>query len=243
MRILRSLVPIVAIVASLWAQTTDKPLTNNEIESMLTAGLPEGAILMKIEMAAARGLVDLDASSSALIALKQKGAMEQVLNAVLWAEPFGAALKRKQEEARAVPGLPSAGGVYYRSSPGWVMLRSFLLWPPLYSTWNFRPRRTHEYSIPLGGSHSELQIGEAQPTFYIRETDSGEAWQIIRITARDNERVLRLASTRDFFSTDRFSPTQVRGVQMSRVASNVLDVLQIGLSSDFGVLSAALKPL
>jgi hypothetical protein len=33
---------------------------------MLTAGVPESTILLKIETAAARGLVDLDASSSAL---------------------------------------------------------------------------------------------------------------------------------------------------------------------------------
>src|SRR5215467_9127024 len=92
MRLLRALLPGVAVAAGLWGQTADKPLTNSEIESMLAAGLPESTILMKIQAAAFRGLVDLDASSNALINLKQKGASEQVLDALVWAEPFGAAL-------------------------------------------------------------------------------------------------------------------------------------------------------
>jgi hypothetical protein len=37
---------------------------------MLTAGVPESTILLKIETAAARGLVDLDASSNASVGLK-----------------------------------------------------------------------------------------------------------------------------------------------------------------------------
>ena len=97
----------------LLAQTGNNRLTNAKIESMLMAGLPESTIQMKIEAAALRGLVDLDASSNALIALKQKNAAERVLNAVVWAEPFGARRKRQQEE-RAVPGLPSSAGVYHK---------------------------------------------------------------------------------------------------------------------------------
>ena len=110
MRQLGFLLPVVALAAGLWAQTADKPLTNAEIDSMLGAGLPESTIVMKIQTAATRGFVDLDASSSALIDLKQRGASEPVLNAVVWAEPFGARRKRQLEEDRAVPGLPGAAG-------------------------------------------------------------------------------------------------------------------------------------
>jgi len=139
MRLLRVVLPVVAITAGLWGQIADKPLTNSDIESMLAAGLPESTIQMKIEAAALRGLVDLDASSNALIALKQKNAAERVLNAVVWAEPFGALRKRQQDEDRAVPGLPSSAGVYYKGPSEWVRLRSFLLWQPLYSSRNVLP--------------------------------------------------------------------------------------------------------
>src|SRR5215472_12803822 len=114
MRLRTVLLAVAAIGAAISAPTADRPLTNSEIASMLASGLPEGTILLKIEAAAYRGLVNLDASPSALIALKQKGASEQVLNAVMWAEPYGAPLKQQLEEDRAAPGLPNANGVYYR---------------------------------------------------------------------------------------------------------------------------------
>ena len=209
----------VALAAGVWAQTADKPLTNSEIESMLAAGLPESTIVMKIQAAVFRGLVDLDASSSALIALKQKGAGEPVLNAMVWAEPLGAGRKRQQEENRAVPGLPGSTGVYYRGASGWVTLRSFMLWPPLYSGWTGFSRRSHEFNVPLGGSHAGLQIRELQPAFYLREPGSDD-WHIIRLASQDDRRLLRLASSGEF-TWDRFSPIEARKVQITRVAGEV----------------------
>jgi hypothetical protein len=220
MRLLRNVLSVATVAAGLWAQRIDKPLTNGEIESMLTAGVPESTILLKIETAAARGLVDLDASSSALVGLKQKGATEQVLNAVLWAEPLGAARKRRQQEDRAVPGLPSGGGPYFKGNSGWVTLRSFLLWPPMYSriSWS---RSTHNVAVPVSGSHSELQIAEARPAFYVREPGSMREWRVVRLTSRNNERLLRLVRSGDFFSTAGFLLADIRDVQVQRVAGNI----------------------
>ena len=88
MRRLRVTLPVMTVAAGLWAQTANKPLTNAEIESMVVAGVPESTIVMKIQAAVFGGFAALDASSSAVIALKQKGASEAVLDAVVWAEPF-----------------------------------------------------------------------------------------------------------------------------------------------------------
>jgi len=68
MRTLRLFLPV-ALATGLWAQDNNKPLTNTDIESMLTAGLPESTIVLKIEIAVDQGLVDLDASSAALAVL------------------------------------------------------------------------------------------------------------------------------------------------------------------------------
>src|SRR5215831_5838250 len=148
MRRLRVILPV-TVVAGLWAQTVNKPLTNAEIESMLAGGVPENTIVMKIQAAVFGGLAGLDASSTALIALKQKGASEAVLDAVVWAEPFGARTKQQQELDRAAPGLPSTAGVYFREPSGWVRLRSFLVWPPLYSRGDVSFRRSHEVNVPV----------------------------------------------------------------------------------------------
>jgi hypothetical protein len=220
MRLLRVLLIVAAVAAGLWAQTTDKPLTNSEIESMLAAGLPEGTILMKIETAAFRGLVDLEVSSTALIALKQRGASEQVLNAMMWAEPFGAGLKRQQEEDRAVPGLPGSSGVYYRAPSGWVMMRSFLFWPPFYSASSLDFRRRHEYNVPVAGGHADLQVTERQPALYLREPAS-RAWRLIRLASRDDTRLLRFVSGSELPAIDRFATSETREIQISRVAGEV----------------------
>ncbi|HEV3333531.1 MAG TPA: hypothetical protein VG096_21250 [Bryobacteraceae bacterium] len=80
MRLFGVLLAVMAGAAGMWAQTAEKPLTNSDIEAMLVAGLPEGTILVKIQTAALRGLVDLDASSFGLITLKLAGAGEQTLD-------------------------------------------------------------------------------------------------------------------------------------------------------------------
>jgi hypothetical protein len=226
MRLFRTLLPVVAVTAALLGQTADKPLTNSEIESMLAAGLPESTILMKIQAAAFRGLVDVDASSNALIALKQKGASEQVLDAVVWAEPFGAALKQEQAENGAVPGLPGSAGVYYTNGSGWVRLRYSLLWPPLYSGysgWNAPFRRSHEFNVPLGGGHADLQIREPQPAFYLRQPAS-ETWQIVRVTLHDDRRLIRFVSSGEFAARDRFPASEARQVRITRLAGDVFRV-------------------
>ena len=211
---------VAAAAAGLWAQTTDKPITNNEIESMLAAGLPESTIIAKIEIAVDRGLVDLDASTAALAVLKQKGATERELNAVLWAEPFGALWKRRQEEERAVPDLPGAAGVYFKSPAGWVNVGSLMLWTPFYSGWNWY-RGSRESSVVVGAAHSELQIREPQPTFYIRKPASADPWQVVRVTARSDQRLLRISSRGDFGQTVRTQPNRTRDVQMTPIAGDI----------------------
>ncbi len=220
MRLPRVPLMVAVVVAGLWSQTTDKPLTNSAIESMLVAGLPESTILLKIQTAAFRGLVDLDTSSAALIALKQRGATEQVLNAVMWAEPFGAELKRRQEEDRAAPGLPGSSGAYYKAASGWVSMRSFLFWRPFDLDSSLYSGRGREYHVSLGGSHGDLQLGERQPTFYLREPAS-RSWRLIRLGSRDNQRLLRLTSSGALAAIDRFAARDTREVQITLVAGEV----------------------
>src|SRR5215469_15414975 len=200
MRLLRVLLPVLAVAAGLSSQTADKPLTNSDIQSMLMSGMPESTILMTIQSAAYRGLVNLDASSNALIALKDKGASEQVLDAVVWAEPFGAALKQAQAENGAVPGLPRAGGLYYTGGSGWVRLRSFLLWPAAHSGylgWNSPFRRGREFNVPLDGNPADIQIREPKPAFYLRGAASQD-WQIVRVTFHENRPAIRVVSSGEF---------------------------------------------
>jgi len=218
MRRLKVILPVMAVAAGLWAQATDKPLTNAEIESMLVAGVPESTIVMKIEAAVFGGFAALDASSTAVIALKQKGASEAVLDAVVWAEPFDGRTKQQQELDRAAPGLPNSAGVYNRGPSGWARLQSFLPWPVFSSKWNLSLRRGHAYNVPVTGSHAEVQIRDRRPAFYFRELVS-DGWQIIRLGLGGDRRFIQLVSSGEFPFRDRFAASGK--AQIMRIAGDV----------------------
>lgn len=221
MRFRRMLLAVAAVGAAVFAQTGDSALTNGEIGSMLAAGLPESTILLKIETAAYFGLVNLDASPAALTALKQRGASEQVLNAVMWAQPFGAPLKWQQDEDRAAPGLPTSSGVYYRAASGWVALSSSPVWPPFYSY----SLGSRSFDVPLGGSHADLQIA-GKVGFYLRSPSSLH-WRIVRLKSRGEERWLRMASAGRFDSVDVFDAGRTHEVQIARIASDIFTVVPV----------------
>ena len=229
MRVIQIFLLAVAAAAGLWAQTADMPLTNSDIQSMLTAGVPESTVLQTIRNAAFQGLVDLDASPSALTALKQKGATEQELNAVIWAQPFGAGLKQEQAEERAVPGLPGAAGVYYKTGSQWMAPNSFLVWPPLYSGMDFFSSRPREQNLGLNGSHASLQIDESQPAFYLRHPAS-DAWSIFKLGSHRGQRSLRLVSggfsyTKGFTSgPEGFAASAARPIQTTHLAGDLFTV-------------------
>ena len=218
MRRLTVILPVITIAAGLWAQTTNKSLTNADIESMLAAGVPESTIVMKIQAAVFGGFAALDASSTAVIALKQKGASEAVLDAVVWAEPLDARTKEQQELDRTAPGLPNSAGIYHRGPSEWVRLRSFLVWPGFSSKWNLSFRRAHSYNVPVTGGHAEAQIRDRQPAFYLRELVS-DGWQVIRLGVGGDRRFVQLISSGEFPFGDRFASSGK--VQITRIAGDV----------------------
>jgi hypothetical protein len=226
----------------LYAQAGDEPLTNARIENMLANGLPETTILLKIDDAVHRGIVDLDASVGALSALKAKGASEQVLNEILWAEPFReqwqerlAYIHMKEDEQNAAPGLPPRAGMYLRNSSGWTPLTSVMLWLPSFDSMAWF-RKKHEYAVPVGSGHSELQIAQTQPSFYVRAPSSLEPWQILRTTlGRDQQRLLHLLSN-DAFSTDESMYSRqgdIHNIQLTHVAGEIFS-LRPGVALDPG---------
>lgn len=221
---------LIAAAISVRAQSPDRPLTNADVESMVAAGLPETTILFKIEDAVDRGMVDLDASAHALIALKEKGAGEHVLNQVVWAEPFKEAwlermadLQQKVEEEQAAPGFPDSGGVYFRRSSQWIPLSQFLVWLPWYTATEWM-HKAHDYSVPAGHEASELQIADPQPGFYMRMPGPGENWLIVRVTSRNAQRRLRLASGDGVGPNESMNPWlagDVQKVAMTNVAGDI----------------------
>jgi hypothetical protein len=223
MRLRRVLLAVAAVVA-VSGQTADKPLTNTDIASMLATGMPESTILLKIQTAAYRGLVNLNASPTALIDLKQRGASEYVLNAVMWAEPFGAALKRQQQEDRAAPGLPYASGVYYRAPSGWAVIPPSIVWPPFYSFSGIAFLRAREFDVPLSGSHAPLQVAGGKVGFYLRKPSTLN-WRIVQLTSHGDRRQLPIISTGHPATREEFDPARTHQVQIARVAGDIFTLV------------------
>ncbi len=216
---------LLCTAARLKAEETEKPLTNADVANMLKAGLPETTIILAIQMASQRESTNFDTSPGALIELKKQGAAESILNAVLWAQPLGAAPQPKSTEISAAPGLPTQPGVYYRGSSGWIALASFLLWPPLMAPWNAAAGFARkDYSIALPGLHARLQISEPRPTLYLREPQSSAAGQLLQLATRKDHRELRLTSG-DVFTTEiGYRPSDLQDVEFEALAPNVFTV-------------------
>lgn len=181
----------------------EQPLTNVQIETMVVNGIPDSTVLLKIQIAMDRGMVNLDDSGTALGVLRAKGASEGVLNAVVWAAPFSTVwLKRKAEaevqqaeqaEQKAAPGLPRAAGAYFQTSSGWARLPSFVFWTPFDSgrAWM---HGDHGHSIPLSSDDGEVEISGSKPTFYVRQSRAGQEWDIALVTSQKNRRELQMVS-------------------------------------------------
>jgi hypothetical protein len=207
------------------AEEPEKPLNNADVANMTKAGLPETTIILAIQLASQRESTNFDTSAGALIELKRQGATEKILNAVLWAQPLGSVPEPKSRELSAAPGLPAQPGVYYRSSSGWIAAPSFLLWPPLMAPWDVAIGFARkDYSITLPGLYAQLQVAEPKPVFYLRESQSGAAGQLLQLATRKDHRELRLTAG-DIFTTEvGYRPSDLQDVEFEALAPNVFTV-------------------
>jgi hypothetical protein len=212
---------LVCSAALLKADESEKPLTNEDVAEMVKAGVPEGTIILAIQLAGQRESTRFDTRPGALIELKRAGATEKILDAVLWSQPFGLASEPKSTEISAAPGLPGEPGVYYHSSSGWVALPSFLLWPPLMAPWNVSIAfGRKDYTIALPGFRARLQIAERRPMFYLREPPSDAAGRLLEIATRKDHRELRLTSGNILPTEIDYLP-DLQEVEFGSVAPNV----------------------
>jgi len=120
-------------------QAIEKPLTNTDVAKMLKAGLAEHTITFAIQLAIERGNADFDSAPEALIELKNTGATEEILNAILYAST----LPPRYVPSKTVLGLPEHPGLYHQAEAGWTALDQVLLWPEIRTTWTWRTASDH----------------------------------------------------------------------------------------------------
>ena len=127
-RIILALVLIMALTPGLFSQQNSKPLSNQDVISMVKNLLPESVILAAIKS----NDTDFDVSATGLIALKKAGVTPKVMEAMLAAAnnkknaasaPPPAAPAAPDATAASANAAPAAGG----AAPAWQPLVSYLL--------------------------------------------------------------------------------------------------------------------
>ena len=179
---LRATLALLFMCAALPAQVTERPLTNSDVAGMLRSGLPEGTIILTIQLAGDREMTAFNTSPAALIDLRNNGASEAVLNVVLTAPNIP-----QYEPSNAVPGLPPARGLYYQSPGGFSALDSVVLFPELRARvttakafWRPDDAREERHYI-VEGRQARVRVTGARPAFYLRNQAPPKGWYMLRL--------------------------------------------------------------
>lgn len=194
------------------ARDQGRPVTNADVASMVKAGLPESTIVRAIQLAIRHGQARFDISPGALIALKEQGATEAVLNAVLAAPP--------PPPPSPVPGLPEQSGLYYKAGEQWVALEYVLLWPPFY----VREFNDRDYDISLPGASARVQLAERRPVLYARGIDTAEPWILVQAVLKKERRELRIRSGGIFTQSFRFRDADARPLEVRELGADVVSI-------------------
>jgi hypothetical protein len=202
------------------AAPVEQPLTNADILNMLKARLPENSIALAIEVAGLRGNTNFDASPSALVELKNQGATEKILDAVITAPKY----RPPYRPSHVVPDLPELRGLYFRTAAGWTRLPSLLMLPEIAMGWGLRALDERRYVVP-GGS-ARLRIVERLPVFHLRDPSPERDWALLRLVAKKDRREAR-AQISGMFSAIRrlsFETGVLLPLQLSAPAPDVLEL-------------------
>lgn len=200
---LRANLTLLFVCAAMPAQVTEKPFNNTDIANMLKAGMPEGTVVLTIQRAILRGNTDFDSSVQGLIALKNAGATEPILNFVVTAPTV-----ERYEPSTTVPGLPVSRGVYSQSTSGWNALDSVVLFPDVAArsktnwkvlgSWD-RAKESRRYIVP--GRQARVHVTGPRPDFYLRAQRPDSGWSVIRLAPVTDHREL-IATIPDVFASE-----------------------------------------
>jgi len=200
---LRANLMLLLICAVMQAQVAEKPLNNIDVANMVKAGVPEGTVVLAIQRAILRGNTDFDASTQGLVALKNAGATEPILNYVLTAP-----VVHRYEPSTTVPGLPVPRGLYFQSNAGWSALDSVVLFPEVEArskpNWKTlgsldRAREKRRYVVP--GRQARAHVAGPRPALYLRSERPGSDWSMVRLTPETDHREL-IATIPDVFARE-----------------------------------------
>jgi hypothetical protein len=129
-----------------------KAIINDDVIKMVKAGLPESTIILAIR----QGPVRFDTTPLALIALKEQGVTQAVLDTMLKTSTGPSV----SSPAASITEPPLASGVYVMTPSGWIQLEE--------TAAQMKRRALMAFTWTYSGAKARVQVSTGQPEFFIR---------------------------------------------------------------------------
>jgi len=125
-----------------------------------------------------------------------------------------------------ITGIPALRGIYYHAASGWESLSPRVLMP----LWDGKPAAMEVLNVgsdhtitELPGRHSDVQIGDARPTFYLHGIDPTDLY-LVRVMAKDGYRELRMPISRHFWEWAHYNAKDVTDVEIQGVNGDIIAI-------------------
>jgi hypothetical protein len=188
------------------AQQEARTLSNADVVGMVKGGLSEGTILLVI----GHSSCNFDTSPAALVALRNQGVSQEVMEAMIRAQDSAAAAPHQETTSIAADANKVAGpellaeGVYYKGPTGWVRLEllSMAGGGATHVAKMLVPGLTPQVVWTFRGAEAPVQISDSKPSFYIKQSPylvnvpghSGRDIVMVRFDKKKDHRELQTTS-------------------------------------------------
>jgi hypothetical protein len=191
MRFRATVVTLCVILAGISAFAADKPLTNEDIISLVKAGLDDATIIAKIDQA---GRSALDTSVDGLIRLKKASVPKTIIEAML-AGPSSpkpsasaAAMGKSDVQLVTATGAFDLQSLVGESSATYIFV-GFKLW------------------LNFDKPHAAIRTTDTNPTLRVKSSQRPESrWLVVRLDSNRHDRSVKMGKSSAFTGTSGARP-------------------------------------
>ena len=124
-----------------------------------------------------------------------------------------------------VDGMPNAKGVYYKSGENWSSLSWNMMWPTIHNqVRDFLSIGKRQYVAEIPGQHATLQVGEAQPVFFVRGLGNGITPRLVQFTNKKDYRQVKMKDASLFAPRVPIEDKEMRDIEIAVLSENIIAV-------------------
>jgi hypothetical protein len=124
-----------------------------------------------------------------------------------------------------VEGMPNAKGVYYKSGENWSSLAFNMMYPAMHNlTAEYFSVGKRQYIAEVPGQHAMLQVGEAQPVFFVRGLTNGISPRLVQFTNKKDHRQVTMKQGTMFTPEVPIADKEMRDIEVAVLSENIIAV-------------------